>query len=60
MKKILFLLLVIQSILGYCQYDYFIIEKPKTQYNSPYMFDVQLKGLKKENGNYFSIEKHEK
>lgn len=57
MKKYLLFLIIFKTILVYCQYDYFIIEKPKTQYNSPYMFDVQLKGLKNENGNYFSIEK---
>ena len=57
MKKILFLLLVIQSIFGYGQYDNFKIEQPTTKYDSPYMFDVTLYGLKKENGNYFSIEK---
>ena len=57
MKKILFLLLVIQSFLGYGQYDYFKIEKPITQYDSPYMFDVTLYGSKKENGSYVTIEK---
>jgi hypothetical protein len=57
MKKILFLLLVIQSIFGYGQYDYFKIEKPTTKYDSPYMFDVTLYGYKEENGNYIRIEK---
>ena len=57
MKKYLLFLIIFKTILGYCQYDYFIIEKPKTQYNSPYMFDVQLKGLKNENGIYIPIEK---
>ena len=57
MKKILFLLLVIQSIFGYGQYDYFKIEQPTTKYDSPYMFDVTLYGYKKENGNYIRIEK---
>ena len=59
MKKILFLLLVIQSIFGYGQYYYyyFKIEKPTTKYDSPYMFDVTLYGSKKENGSYIRIEK---
>jgi hypothetical protein len=57
MKKILFLLLVIQSIFGYGQYDYFKIEQPTTKYDSPYMFDVTLYGYKNENGNNDSIEK---
>ena len=57
MKKILFLLLVIQSFFGYGQYYYFKIEKPTTKYDSPYMFDVTLYGYKKENGNYIRIEK---
>ena len=57
MKKILFLLLVIQSIFGYGQYDYFKIEQPTTKYDSPYMFDVTLYGYKKENGSYIQIEK---
>ena len=57
MKKILFLLLVIQSIFGYGQYDYFKIEQPTTKYDSPYMFDVTLYGSKEENVNYIRIEK---
>lgn len=57
MKKILFLLLVIQSIFGYGQYDYFKIEQPTTKYDNPYMFDVTLYGSKEENGNYIRIEK---
>ena len=57
MKKILFLLLVIQSIFSYGRYRCFNIEKPTTKYDSPYMFDVTLYGYKNENGNNDSIEK---
>ena len=57
MKKILFLLLVIQSIFSYGRYRGFNIEKPTTKYDSPYMFDVTLYGYKEENGNYIRIEK---
>ena len=42
MKKILFLLLVIQSIFGYGQYMSVLFKKPTEYYDSPYMFDVEL------------------